>query len=137
MVSHEGTIVSTRVERHLRPGLTLGYGSQENNLNTIALTVEVARLRGALQAVKVDLDKETGARKLREKFAEGAIKRLKEIEEHRGRKLLEGMKLGVDTGVQTNFAEIWAYSGGQITQVCSVPLSDRCTEIALLHNCGL
>lgn len=80
--------------------------------------MEVARLRGALQAVKLDLDKETGARKLRERFAERTIRRLKEIEQHRGTKLLEGMKLGNDIGVQTSFAEIWAYSEGQVTQVC-------------------
>ncbi|GMH35461.1 hypothetical protein BSKO_03329 [Bryopsis sp. KO-2023] len=88
----------------------------EDSSDVTKLVVELELLRAALQSVQVDLERETGARKLREKFAENAIRRLKEIEHSKTLGLLEGLKRGVDASAQTRFVEIWAYSDGQMGQ---------------------
>lgn len=67
------------------------------------MLVEMRQLSENNIEIKIELNKEIARRKLKEKFAEKTLKNLKEVLEHKGKKVLNGDKIGVDNWSQTTF----------------------------------
>lgn len=68
--------------------------------------VNIEILRGNINELEIELNKEIARRKLKENFAEKAIQNLKKVLEHKGKKVLNGLKIGVDQWTQTTLGEI-------------------------------
>lgn len=77
----------------------------------------ISQLQAELDGVRKDLDRETSARRLREKYACHVQRILRDKELDENRKLLEGMREGFSIGVQTHVSEIWAYTSARGDQV--------------------